>query len=320
MKYAYSYGLCVIIYCFSYYYKKICLANTFDRLDKLFGTNKKWEKELQIYPISMPKYFIKEGKKDKCLLLISGFRDIPYVWDNFEKYLKQENIDYYAPRTYGKGRTYIQETSYKDWIITYVEAMYILQNIYKEIDIIAFSAGSLIGIYLSQYKWDCKINNLVLAAPFIYKELSFTDKLCNNYWWSPILYNIMNLLVPYKSSSIKQGYITSRNTKNAYYALYDFYEPLLILQQGREILKLLEHMHKNVFNEKKQLQIKQLVTIYPDDDKIIGDPVKQLSLLGNIFSKELTKVCFVEKCGHVIFKENPNVRDGIYKLILKQIC
>jgi hypothetical protein len=306
------------------YLKKKHIKNTFDRLDKIFIRRKKWERELDIYSVSMPKYYINEKKKEKCILLIGGFRDIPYVWNEIEKYLKEEKLDYYAPRTFGKGRSFIQETSYKEWIITYVEAIHLLENQYKEINIIAFSAGSLIGLYLCQYTWKCKINNLVLCAPFIYKSLSFTDKLCNSYWWSPIIYNIISMLVPYRESIAKKGYLTCRNTHNSYYALYDYYEPILILQQGREVLKLLEHIHKNIFDKNTRLEINKLVTIYPNDDKVIGCPKIQLSLLEKIFSKELTKVYNVpndniKKCGHVIFKEDYELINELWNILNKYL-
>jgi esterase/lipase len=307
-----------------YNYKQKCIKNTFDRLDKIFIRRKKWEKELDIYKIAMPIYHISEKKKKKCLLLIGGFRDIPYVWNELEKYLKKEKLDYYAPRTFGKGRCYIQETSYKDWIITYLEAIYLLQNQYEEINIVAFSAGSLIALYLSQYKWNCKINNLVLCAPFIYKELSVIDKLCDNYWWSPIIYNIISLLVPYKESISKKGYLTCRNTHNSYYALYDFYEPILILQQGREILKLLEHIHKNIFDKNTKLEINKLVTIYPNDDRIIGDPEKQLLLLNkihktNIIRYNLPSNKINKQCGHVIFKEDREIINELWNILNKYL-
>lgn len=302
-----------------YNYKNKCIKNTYKRLDKIFGTNKIWEKDLDIYEVAMPILKI-NNKKEKCILLIGGFRDIPYVWNELEKYLKQTNKEYYAPRTFGKGRRFIQETSYKDWIISYLEAIYILQNQYKEIDIIAFSAGSLIALYLTQFTWNCKINNLILCAPYLLQRKILIDKLCYGHWWSHIIYNIVNLLVPYKNSSIKKGYLTSRNTNNLYYALYDFYEPIFILQQGIEILKLLDLIHNNIFKKQVDLKINKLITIYPDDDRIIGDPEKQLLLLNkihktNIIRYNLPSSKINKHCGHVLFKEDPEIINELWEIL-----
>ena len=49
-----------------------------------------------------------------------------------EKYFIQDKFDFYAPRTFGNGRTFYQISSWKDWVITYMEAMYILQEQYEK--------------------------------------------------------------------------------------------------------------------------------------------------------------------------------------------
>ncbi len=88
----------------SYYYN-FCIRKTFDRLDKLFPRLLEWEKELDIYSVALPKFYTKI-KKPKCILLISGYRDIPYVWNDLFKYFVSNNLDFYAPRTCGKGRSF----------------------------------------------------------------------------------------------------------------------------------------------------------------------------------------------------------------------
>ena len=127
-----SFGLSV------YLYRYYCNYSTFKKINSIYEQKEFWEKDLEIYSISMPKFCISGTKKQKCILLIGGYKDIPYIWKEFEKYLIQDNIDFYAPRTCGNGRGFYQIVNWKDWVITYMEAIHILQELYETIDIIGF--------------------------------------------------------------------------------------------------------------------------------------------------------------------------------------
>jgi hypothetical protein len=45
-----------------YNYKKKCIKKTYNRLDKLFITNKLWEKELDIYEVAMSIFTLQNQK------------------------------------------------------------------------------------------------------------------------------------------------------------------------------------------------------------------------------------------------------------------
>ena len=111
----------IIFNFFKMIYIKYCNYITFNRLDNLFPRILNWEEDLKIYSIAMPKFFTKNIKK-KCVLLISGYRDIPYIWSEIIPYFEKDNIDYYAPRTHGNGRSFFQDVEPEDWVITYIEA------------------------------------------------------------------------------------------------------------------------------------------------------------------------------------------------------
>ena len=76
----------VILSIIHYMFLRKNTKKTFDRLNKIFSGNKIC-KDLQIYNASIPIYSFNHEKKDKVLLLIGGYRDIPNMWYNYVKYL-----------------------------------------------------------------------------------------------------------------------------------------------------------------------------------------------------------------------------------------
>ena len=70
-------------------YRMMCNKLNFDYNNEIYKLKYKWEEELEIFEISMPRFFINTPKKKKCLLLIGGFKDIPYVWNELEKLLNK---------------------------------------------------------------------------------------------------------------------------------------------------------------------------------------------------------------------------------------
>ena len=104
-------GLLSGVYLFKYLYKNYCINKTFNRLDNLFPRTLKWEQDLSIYSVAMPIFRINNRyKRKKCVLFISGYRDTPFVWNNILNYFVDNKIDFYAPRTFGKGRSFFQDS------------------------------------------------------------------------------------------------------------------------------------------------------------------------------------------------------------------
>ena len=298
----------IIFNFFKMIYIKYCNYITFNRLDNLFPRILNWEEDLKIYSIAMPKFFTKNIKK-KCVLLISGYRDIPYIWSEIIPYFEKDNIDYYAPRTHGNGRSFFQDVEPDDWVITYIEAIYMLQNMYEEIDIIAFSTGSVIALYLSQFNFKCKINNIILCAPFLLKNETFTDYLVFNSYFSYIINPLLNFIVSFRIKTPEIGFKYVRDTHNHELAQNDFYELCGFIKLETKLIK---------FNNlrPKCINANNITILHANDDQIIGDIYKQGDIIYNIFKKDINIISIPSdsnlKCGHVMFKEKPDIIKNIY--------
>lgn len=309
------------------YYKNYCQQITFESINKNFKKKHEWEKELSIYEISMPKFYTNFPKKNRCILFIGGYKDIPYVWNDIEKLFISDGFDFYAPRTFGNGRTFYQIVSWKDWIITYLEAIYLLQEQYESIDIISFSTGSVIALYLTQYKYKCKINNVFLCAPFLLYNPSISIKL---FFGSSIFSYIINRLfawtLRYHPKS-KSKYVGYRDTHHEYNSINDFCEIFGDLEMETVLFDFVNFRPKNIYAS-------NVVIFYPNDDDIIGNINEQYKIISTVYSKPIDLIsipsyfnnhkidhkihCEINyndlpvKCGHVMFKEHPIIIKDIY--------
>jgi esterase/lipase len=296
-------------------YIKYCNYITFNRLDNLFPRILKWEEDLKIYSIAMPKFFTNNIKK-KCVLLISGYRDIPYIWSEIIPYFEKDNIDYYAPRTHGNGRSFFQDVEPDDWVITYIEAIYMLQNMYEELDIIAFSTGSVIALYISQFNFKCKINNIILCAPFLLKNETFTDYLVFNSYFSYIINPLLNFIVSFRIKTPEIGFKYVRDTHNHELAQNDFYELCGFIKLETKLIKF-KNLRPTCINANN------ITILHANDDKIIGDIYKQCDIIYNIFKKDIDIISIPSdsnlRCGHVLFKERPDIIKNIYSHFYKII-
>ncbi len=293
------------------YYYNFCFRKTFDRLDELFPRKLEWEQDLEIYSVALPKFYT-SYKKKKCVLFISGYRDTPYVWENITKYFIQNNIDFYAPRTFGKGRSFFQNAEPNDWVITYLEAITILQEQYEEIDIIAFSTGCVIALYLTQYKFKCKISNLILCAPFLIRAPSPLL-----YWVfdSPISWiinPIMNWVCPLRYK-VATKYTYPRDINFDEHGRTDYYELAGYFELETKLMEFKKFRPKNIL-------VDNVVIFYPNDDQIIGDIQEQRNILEKIWGNPIPiitipnygDISLPRKCGHVMFKEHPRIIRNIF--------
>jgi esterase/lipase len=310
------------------YYRNYCYYHTFKNINIKFEQKELWEKELEIYSISMPKFNRSGLKKPKCILLISGYKDIPYIWKEFEKYLINDNYDYYAPRTFGNGRSFFQVVDWKDWVITYLEAIYILQEQYETIDIIGFSTGATIAVYLTQFKYKCKINNLFLCAPFLtYKKYLLIDMFFSKNYLSKILnklycwtFRFHHKSIYKTKKNIKQNILNEENNciyNNDYCEIYGDMQMETVLF---DFIKL----------KSKEIFVNNVIIIYPNNDNIIGNIYEQIEIIEKIFiSKPLNIISIPSylhdincknlptKAGHILFKEKTEIINDVYINIKK---
>ena len=316
-----GFGLCV------YLYREYCKYHTFKKINEKYLQTQQWEKDLEIYSVSMPRFHISGTKKLKCILLIGGYKDIPYVWNEFEKYLIEDKMDFYAPRTCGNGRSFYQIVDWKDWVITYLEAIYILQEQYENIDIIGFSTGAAIAVYLSQFKYKCKINNLFLCAPFLtYKKHISIDIAFGSNIFSKILNRLYVWTFRFRPK-IPNKFKGCRDTHNEYFSINDFceiYGDLLMETILFDFIKF----------KPNKIHVKNIVLIYPNDDDIIGNIWEQKKIVEKISDVKSIDVIQIPshssndlmmnknlstKSGHLMFKENPDIIQDIYFNIKKYL-
>lgn len=306
------------LFSISFLFKYYCNYITFNRLDKLFPKKLKWEKDLQIYSIAMPIFHINTSKKQKCILFISGYRDIPFIWNEIIYYFKNDNkIDFFAPRTFGNGRSFFQDHEPNDWTITYLEAIYILQELYEEIDIISYSTGCVIALYLSQFTYKCKINNIILCAPFLLKNENILDYLLFNSIFSKILNPLLNFLMPYRLKFPEKGYKYIRDTHYEILGKTDYYELAGFFKLDTKLIKFKNTRPTNI-------NANNITILHPNNDVVIGNIQKQKHIIEDIFKKNINIINIpsneynmelINFCGHSMFKENPYIIYDIYKII-----
>jgi hypothetical protein len=300
-----------------YMYRNYCHHQTFKKIGKKFKQTKQWEKDLEIYDISLPKFYISGIKKHKCILLIGGYRDIPYIWNEFEKYLIEDKIDYYAPRTFGNGRSFYQIADWKDWVITYLEAIYILQEQYESIDIIGFSTGSVIAVYLTQFKYKCKINNLFLCAPFLTcKKYLSIDLTYSSNIFSKIFNRFYVWTLRFRPKTIGKF----KNHKNMCDDFCEMFGDVLMETVLFDFIKF----------RPNAMYVENVVILYPNGDNIIGNIYEQKQIIENVYTSKPIDIISIpsylnesdnnhlpKKSTHIMFKEKPEIIQDIYLNIKK---
>ena len=312
------------------YYRNYCHYHTFKKIENNFERKKQWEKELEIYSISMPKFYMKGLKKLKCVLLIGGYKDIPYVWEEFEKYLIKDGIDFYAPRTCGNGRSFYQNVDWKDWVITYMEAMYVLQEQYEIVDIIGFSTGSVIAVYLTQFKYKCEINNLFLCAPFlINKKYLSTEIAFSSNIFSKILNRLYVWTLRFRPKIITK-FKGHRDTYNNYHSVNDYCEMF-----GDVLMETI--LFEFIKFRPKVMYVNKVIVLYPNNDYTIGNIKEQVKIINKVHNSKPIDIISIpsyltnpnlsddiksklpQKSGHLMFKEKPEIIEDIYLNIKKYL-
>ena len=231
-------------------------------------------------------------------------------------------IDYYAPRTTGNGRMFFQrQIRWQDWILTYFEAIIFLSSIYKKIDIIGFSTGCNIAVYLSSIYWNdivnfdstCKINNLILLSPnFISNPKHITYKKCMK---SKVFYKLLTFLYPI---SLKP--MPDKKTKCEIDIVYKkdldkiYYERSILIESLKEVWDFCDTIPESI-------DINKIYMIYGDNDNVVGNFKKQKKLLETLHNKRTDNYigninCFkLENAKHNILNEHPLIRYTLFSKI-----
>lgn len=288
---------------------------TFDRLNIIFSPKKNIYKNLKIYQESIPRFNFNHSKKDRVTLLISGYRDVPNMWLNYLNYMDQNSIDYYAPRTQGCGRSFFQQNiKWHDWVLTYFEAIIYLSQIYKTIDIIGFSTGCNIAVYLLSHNWneidefnsDTKFNNLILLSPNF--EVNKKHAIYKNLLKNKFIYRFINFFYPVadKPNYNKKYDIDLRFTKNIH-GIY--YEKSIFLESLYELWKFADILPSNIY-------INSITIFHGDSDNVVGNFKIQKRKLTSIYTNKIKSYKLIN-CGHNIINEHPNIRKALFKKIDK---
>jgi esterase/lipase len=290
---------------------------TFNKINKNYKTANSEEKiildELKVYPDCLSKSF-SQNKKKKILLIIGGFRDAPNMWINFENYLQLNNIDYLIPRITGFARSYFQfNIKWHDWVLTIMDQINILQNLYEEIDILGFSTGCNIALYVSQFNWKCKINNLILSSPNLIankEDKIFKSILTSNIGelFFSIVYPICHR--PYESrTKRKNNKILKSNLKSKV-----FYEKNFPLYSACEMWKFQDILPSCI-------NCNKIIVIKPNNDKVIGDIDLQINLIYSKYNLQSELINIPSpinshlRVGHNIFTSPDIILRDVYNQI-----
>ena len=273
--------------------------------------------QLKLYPDNLSRGFSSEKKK-KILLIIGGFRDTPSMWLMMEKYFKDNKIDYVIPRITGFGRTYFQfNIFWEDWVLSIMDEISILQNLYQEINILGFSTGCNIALYVSQFKWNCKINNLILSSPNLIANKG--DQIFKNILTSYLGSKFFHLVYPichrpYESRVKKTKDINSKK-KNCFTI---FYEKNFPTYGATEMWKFQDILPKTI-------NCNNLIVVKPNNDKVIGDIDSQINLLYKTFGKNSKLINIPSnkdseiKVGHNIFNSKDVILNDFFYQIKEYI-
>ncbi len=291
---------------------------SFDQINQNYqdidDESKKIINQLQIYPDNFSRSY-STNKKEKVLLIISGFRDTPKMWERMEIIFKQNKIDYVIPRINGFGRTFFEyDNKWNNWVITIMEHMNVLQNLYEQVNIIGFSTGCNIGFYISQFNWNCKINNMIFCCPnfvinpgdLIYKTLLKLPIISHFFL---IVYPVCHR--PYESRLKKS------NKKNSIKKFNIFYEKNFPLSSAIEMWRFQDVLPSKSLSE-------NVVIVKANNDKLIGDINQQKALIENITKKNINIINIPSKntnklVGHNIFNSSDDILDDFYKQIINFI-
>jgi hypothetical protein len=195
---------------------------------------------------------------------------------------------------------------------------------YDEVDIIGFSAGCFIAVYLTQYNWNCKIRNLVLCAPYIVKKKTTTLYLVFDSWLSPLIKHILKTIVPFRIKGNATGLKYIRNIHYEPSAMSDYYELVGFFEQECTLMDMLKLLPNQI------ILTGDVVILKPNSDHVIENVHYQKSILEKLTNKKIDIIEIPNnieninsnqlKCGHVMFKESPhivkNIFDSIHKYIL----
>ncbi len=194
-----------------------------------------------------------------------------------------------------------------------MEALNILQEQYEEVNIIGFSTGCVIALYLTQFQFKCKISNLILCAPFLLRAPNSI-----HYWIfdSPIAWilgPIISWLSPLRYK-IPSSYTYPRDTNFDENGRTDFYELAGHIELERKLMEFKKFRPKKILAD-------NVVIFYPNDDKIIGDIQEQRKILEDIWGNPVPiitipnhgDISMASSCAHVMFKEHPRIVSNIFE-------
>jgi esterase/lipase len=286
---------------------------TFDRLNTIFTNSVPLYKELRIYEESIPRFRYGNNKNEKVILLISGYRDVPNMWYNYIKYLDKNNIPYYAPRTVGNGRNFFQKNiKWEDWVLTYFEAILFLSKIYKKINIIGFSTGCNIGVYLLGHDWsninnfdkNTVFGNLILLSPNF--EVNEKHAIYKKILQNRFVYRFLNFFYPIadKPTYKKKCDIDLKFTKNIHKI---FYEKSIFLESLHELWKFSDILQPSI-------KIDNITIFYGDSDNVVGNFKIQKKKLMNVYHRNI-KSYKLSNCGHNLINEHPITRQSLFTKI-----
>ena len=190
-----------------------------------------------------------------------------------------------------------------------METFSILQDMYEEVDILAFSTGCNLAIYTLQFDWRCKIRNVILACPnFVVHPSERIFKFLLN---TPILSNFIINLYPITQKPARKRRKHSGNIKDKTFN-NKLYEAALPTYSVQEVWRFQDILPDTINAD-------NIIILKSNNDRVVGDICKQKIILETIYKKEIDIIYIPPqldddkvKVSHDIFNSSKDIVQYIY--------
>lgn len=277
----------------------------FARLNHLFGSKQPIYKELGIYEEALPHIFT-GTKKPHGTLIITGYGSTPFEFASILPTFKHHNMYYYIPRTVGWGRPFFQPaTTWKDWVLTHVEAYLLMKEMFENVSIISHSTGCNIACMIASH---FPVQHLILSGPNLI--VNPKDEKYKKMVLAPVIKQILPFIYPIFNKPKRSGSLFTTDTLYEHFQKNGFFVESLPVTSLQEVWELQEKGINGILN------ITSLTLLCGENDNTVGNFTKQIDLLKKHVRPHVPfKTHVIKNAGHNIYEENPEIVGKIFMII-----